>query len=55
MRARHAETNPWFGYDRNPVLEEFSADGGPISAVYLPSRHLSPEIRAFIEFLPESV
>jgi len=35
------------------ILEEFAADGGPISAVYLPGRHLSPKIRAFIEFLSE--
>lgn len=34
-----------------PVLEPFQADGGPISAVWMPNRLLSPTIRAFVEYL----
>jgi DNA-binding transcriptional LysR family regulator len=33
------------------VLESHAADGGPVSAVYLPNRHLSPKVRAFAAFL----
>lgn len=38
-----------------PVLTPFAADGGPISAVYLPSRQLSPKVRAFIDALQEAI
>ncbi|MBX9649909.1 MAG: LysR family transcriptional regulator [Xanthobacteraceae bacterium] len=34
-----------------PVLEPFTADGGPVSIVYLPSRHLSPKLRVFVDHL----
>ncbi|MEM9764532.1 MAG: LysR family transcriptional regulator [Pseudomonadota bacterium] len=38
-----------------PVLTSAVADGGPISAVYLPNRHLSPKVRAFIDMLQEAI
>ena len=34
-----------------PVLQPFAADGGPVSALYLASRHLSPNVRAFVDFM----
>jgi LysR family transcriptional regulator, regulator for bpeEF and oprC len=33
------------------VLCDFSADGGPVSAVWLPTKQLSPKIRAFVDTL----
>lgn len=33
------------------VLEPFAADGGPVSAIYQSSRHLSPKVRAFVDFV----
>lgn len=36
-----------------PVLGNYAADGGPVSLVYLPSRHLAPRVRAFIDALAE--
>ncbi|MEL6979879.1 MAG: LysR substrate-binding domain-containing protein [Pseudomonadota bacterium] len=34
-----------------PVLSDYAADGGPVSAVYQSSRHLSPKVRAFVDHL----
>ncbi len=31
------------------VLDQFQQDGGPVSALYLPNRHLNPTIRAFVD------
>lgn len=33
------------------VLKDFVTEGPPVSAVYLPSRHLSARVRAFLDFL----
>lgn len=33
------------------VMKNFVTDGPPVSAVYLPSRHLSARVRAFLDFL----
>lgn len=37
-----------------PILEQFTGDGGPVSAVYLATRHLSPNVRSFVDFLADS-
>ena len=34
-----------------PILEEYAGDGGPVSAVYLATRHLSPNVRSFVDYL----
>jgi DNA-binding transcriptional LysR family regulator len=34
-----------------PVLEKFKPAATPISAVYPATRHLSPKVRAFVDFL----
>jgi DNA-binding transcriptional LysR family regulator len=36
-----------------PVLEDYVREDLPIFAVYPSSRHLSPKIRAFVDFLVE--
>jgi LysR family transcriptional regulator, regulator for bpeEF and oprC len=36
-----------------PVLEKFKPAAIPISVVYPPSRHLSPKVRAFVDFIIE--
>ena len=33
-----------------PILQIYAADGGPVSAVYLATRHLSPNVRGFVDF-----
>jgi LysR family transcriptional regulator for bpeEF and oprC len=33
------------------VMRDFVTLGPPVSAVYLPSRHLSARVRAFLDFL----
>jgi DNA-binding transcriptional LysR family regulator len=33
------------------VLEKFKPDADPISLVYPQSRHLSPKVRAFIDYM----
>jgi LysR family transcriptional regulator for bpeEF and oprC len=33
------------------VLTDFATEGPPVSAVYLPSRQLSPRVRAFLDFV----
>lgn len=35
------------------VLKPYAGDGGPVSAVYLASKHLSPRVRAFVDFMVE--
>lgn len=37
-----------------PILEQYASDGGPVSAVYLATRHLSPNVRSFVDFLSEN-
>ena len=34
-----------------PILERYAGDGGPVSAVYLATRHLSTNVRSFVDFL----
>jgi DNA-binding transcriptional LysR family regulator len=34
-----------------PLLEEFVREDNPIYAVYPSNRHLSPKVRAFVDFL----
>jgi DNA-binding transcriptional LysR family regulator len=34
-----------------PILNEFTADGPAVRAVYPSSRHLSPKVRSFIDEL----
>jgi DNA-binding transcriptional LysR family regulator len=36
-----------------PVLEDYAADGAPVSVVYPANRHVSAKVRAFIDFLVE--
>lgn len=35
------------------VLRDHAADGGPVSAIYQKSRHLSPRVRSFVDFLAQ--
>jgi DNA-binding transcriptional LysR family regulator len=37
-----------------PLLEEIVREDNPIYAVYPSSRHLSPKVRAFVDFLVET-
>ena len=37
-----------------PVLDEYVREDVPIYAVYPSSRHLSPKVRAFVDFLVET-
>ena len=37
------------------VLEPFAVDGPPISVLFPSSRHLSPKVRAFIDFVSETL
>lgn len=36
-----------------PVLEDWSARANPLSVVYMPNRHLSVRVRAFVDWLVE--
>ncbi|MVW70694.1 LysR family transcriptional regulator [Bordetella sp. 15P40C-2] len=38
-----------------PVLTDYVGEGPPVSVVYLPSRNLSPKVRAFANFLIEEI
>jgi LysR family transcriptional regulator for bpeEF and oprC len=38
-----------------PILTDYIGDGPPVSVVYLPSRNLSPKVRAFSNFLMEKI
>lgn len=37
------------------ILNDYVAEGPQVSAVYLPSRNLSPKVRAFVDFLQELI
>jgi LysR family transcriptional regulator for bpeEF and oprC len=37
------------------VLADYETPGPPVSAVYLPSHHQSPKVRAFVDFLAELI
>ncbi|MEM1256219.1 MAG: LysR substrate-binding domain-containing protein [Cyanobacteria bacterium P01_H01_bin.21] len=38
-----------------PLLEDYAAEGKPVTVVYPQKRHLSAKVRVFIEFIKELV